>query len=79
MIRTNLDELRIKKARDLGVRKVTLQQVADETGIGPATLQRLGAGKTGAVQFTTLNTLCTYFNCEVGDLLQFERDPEVSP
>jgi putative transcriptional regulator len=77
MIRTKLDELRIKKARDLNVRKITLQQIADDTGISPATLTRLGAGNTGAVQFATLSTLCTYFNCEVGDLLQFVPDPEV--
>jgi putative transcriptional regulator len=79
MIRANLDELRIKRARETGQRKITLRDVEAATGISAATLQRLGAGKTGAIQFTTLETLCTFFNCTVGDLLEVVPAAEVSP
>jgi putative transcriptional regulator len=74
MIRTNLDELRLKRAKSLNERKLTLNDVARDTGISRATLQRLGAGKTGAITFETLNTLCNYFGCAVGDLLEHVPD-----
>ncbi len=69
MIRFNFDEQRAKTARRLNKRKITMIDVSNATGIAVATLSRLNTGKTRAIQFSTLETLCRYFECEIGDLM----------
>jgi putative transcriptional regulator len=71
MIQPRIDELRLGRARATGQKKPSLQQVAQESGIGYVTLQRLSAGDSTRVDFATLDALCRYFGCNVCDLLEY--------
>ena len=57
-------------------RKITLDEVATETGIGRATITRI-ANKPGySTNTDTLNILCNYLGCGTDELLQFIEDSE---
>lgn len=42
-----------------------------ETGISRKTLAKIYNGEGGGIDYDTLNALCVYFNCTVGELLEF--------
>ncbi|HID61214.1 MAG TPA: helix-turn-helix domain-containing protein [Anaerolineae bacterium] len=48
--------------------------LAAEVGLSKNTLNRLAEGKTDRIDFLTLDKLCRYFQCDVGDLLTYEAD-----
>lgn len=58
-------------------RKISYRTISKETGISTGTLVRLcdfnGITK---IEAKTIDTLCRYFKCEVGDLLKFFDDPD---
>jgi putative transcriptional regulator len=54
--------------------KITYQSLAIEVGLSKTTLNRLAEGKTDRIDFLTLEKLCRYFQCHVGDLLIYEPD-----
>lgn len=64
MINIKLDEL-------LEEKNMTILQLSDETGISRSTLNTMVNGNTKGIQFTTADTLCNYFKCDIGDLLEF--------
>ena len=51
-------------------RKITINEVAEETGIGRATLTRIANQQGYAVGTNIIDKLCDYFNCDVSDILQ---------
>lgn len=51
-------------------RKITLDQVAEETGIGRATINRLANSPGSNFSLTIVDELCRYFDCNPGELLQ---------
>ena len=51
-------------------RKITINEVAEETGIGRATLTRIANQQGYAVGTNIIDKLCGYFNCDVSDILQ---------
>ncbi|MCD8050141.1 MAG: helix-turn-helix transcriptional regulator [Clostridiales bacterium] len=53
----------------LGERRKKISDVARATGISRTTLTHLYYGTSRAVSFETLNKLCQYFGCGVGDIL----------
>jgi putative transcriptional regulator len=58
----------------MGDRKIrSISELSDATGITRKTLTRLYDDKGTAIEFETVVKLCTFFNCEVGDLLFIER------
>ena len=73
MIRSRLGVLLAEKSHAEG-RKITYETVVKETGLSKSTLVRLNAanfGTTGdGVRMDTLDTLCDYFGCAVGDILE---------
>ncbi|MDM8527623.1 helix-turn-helix transcriptional regulator [Anaerolineales bacterium HSG24] len=69
-IKTKLFVVRAKK----GIK--SMQIVAKETGLSPATLYNFENGRTKRVDYNTLASLCQYFGCEVGDLLEYVEDEE---
>ena len=54
--------------------KITYESLSTEVGLSKTTLNRLAEGKTDRVDFLTLDKLCRYFQCDVGDLLVYEAD-----
>lgn len=68
MIQSNLHIL-------MGHKKIkSIRQLSEETGISRLSLTKLYDGKAKGIEFETLNTLCTFFDCDVGDLLYREKD-----
>lgn len=51
-------------------RKIALKEVADNTGIGRATLTRIANKPDYVTSTEIIDKLCDYFGCEPGDLLQ---------
>ncbi len=60
----------------LARRKMSVGTLADRVGITPANLAVLKNGRAKAVRFTTLAALCEVLDCQPGDLLRWEPDPE---
>ena len=57
-------------------RKVTSRALAAEVGITEANLSLLKSGKVKGVRFATLDAICRYLDCQPGDILEYEPDPE---
>ena len=61
----------------LALRKKSLKQLAEATGISMANLSILKTGKARAVRFSTLCVICEELQCQPGDLLEY--DPRAVP
>ena len=72
-IRIYLDEI-------LRERHMTSKELCRLVGITEANLSILRSGKAKGVRFGTVNRICYYLQCDVGDILkfdgQFEEEPE---
>ncbi|HEY0074975.1 MAG TPA: helix-turn-helix transcriptional regulator [Abditibacteriaceae bacterium] len=71
MIKSNFEDLRRKKAFE-EKRKLTLRTIADETGLSLGTVHRVSSGEIEKVYLSTIDTLCAYFGCTVGEFLNRE-------
>ncbi len=54
-------------------RIVTLEEVAEATGITPAALCRIERNQTERIDFRTLHKLCMFYKVKPGDLLTIEE------
>lgn len=68
-IRVCLDEV-IKS------RGMTSKELCVKVGITEANLSILRSGKAKGVRFGTINRICYYLNCDVGDILKFDGELE---
>lgn len=69
MIRFHLKELIARHERKQG-RRVTLDEIARETGIGRNTLTRLAGPTESNATTETLDKLCEYFGCRIEELVE---------
>ena len=67
MIQCRLRELIAEKGRREH-RKITYDDVLSLTGISKTTLTRLANDHEEGVAISTINRLCSYFDCQPGDL-----------
>jgi putative transcriptional regulator len=58
-------------------RRMTLTELAERIDITLANLSILKTGKARAIRFSTLEAICEVLHCQPGDLLEFNRDPNV--
>jgi putative transcriptional regulator len=58
-------------------RKISLTELSERVGITIANLSVLKTGKARAIRFSTLEALCRALECQPGDLLAFEDNPEI--
>ena len=70
MIRSRLNILLAEKGHREG-RKLTYRVVSEETQLSQGVLVRLNSDNFGRLDTSTLDTLCHYFGCGIGDLLVF--------
>lgn len=56
----------------LRARNMTSKELCGKIGITEANLSILRSNKAKGVRFTTINKICYYLNCEVGDILKFD-------
>lgn len=73
MIRSRLNILLAEKGHR-EKRKLTYRVISEETRLSQGVLVRLNNDNFGRVDAATLNTLCEYLNCGVGDLLVYTTD-----
>ena len=64
-IEIHLDEL-------LKSRQMTSKELCAKVGITEANLSILRSGKARGVRFGTINRICYYLGCDVGDILKFD-------
>ena len=64
-IRVCLDEV-------LRARGMTSKELCARVGITEANLSILRAGRAKGVRFGTINKICYYLQCDVGDILKFD-------
>lgn len=69
-IQVYLDEL--LKDRDM-----TAKELCKWVGITEANLSILRSGKAKGIRFGTVNKICYYLQCDVGDILKFDGQLEV--
>ena len=63
--------IKIHLGKLLGERKMRAAEVARKTGINPNTLSSLYNEAVSGIKFETLESLCAFLNCSVGDLLEY--------
>lgn len=64
-INTHLDEI-------LRRRNITSKELCQKIGITEANLSILRSGKAKGIRFGTINKICYYLQCDVGDILKFD-------
>lgn len=66
-IESHLDEV-------LRSRGITSKELCRLVGITEANLSILRSGKAKGIRFHTINRICYYLNCDVGDILKFNGE-----
>jgi putative transcriptional regulator len=62
----------------LKARGTTSKELCEKVGITEANMSLLRSGKVKGVRFATINRICYYLNCNVGDILVFDGQLEVT-
>lgn len=62
--------------RVLKERGITAKELCRQVGITEANLSILRTGKGKGMRFATLNRICYYLGCDVGDILSFDGNLE---
>ena len=62
--------------RILAARKLKAKQVAEIIGVSETHLSLFRSGKVRGVRFSTLSRLCAALDCQPGDLLAYDYDPD---
>jgi len=57
-------------------RGMTSKELCARVGITEANLSILRSGKARGIRFGTINRICYYLNCDVGDILKFDGNLE---
>ena len=60
----------------LRARGMTSRELCAKVGITEANLSILRSGKARGVRFGTINKICYYLSCDVGDILKFDGNLE---
>ncbi|TDV98710.1 putative transcriptional regulator [Halomonas alkaliantarctica] len=66
--------VRCHLARLMGEHKMKIVDVARETGLNRNTITLLYKETAQRIELDALNKLCKLFNCEVGELLEFQEE-----
>lgn len=66
-IETHLDEV-------LRSRNMTSKELCRLVGITEANLSVLRSGKAKGIRFHTINRICYFLQCDVGDILKFNGE-----
>jgi len=56
----------------LRMRNMTAKELCGKVGITEANLSILRSGKAKGIRFGTINRICYYLQCDVGDILKFD-------
>ncbi|MCD6517912.1 MAG: helix-turn-helix transcriptional regulator [Candidatus Aminicenantes bacterium] len=68
-IQINLDLMLVK-------RKMTLTELSEKVRITVQNLSILKQGHARAIRFSTLDAICKALDCQPGDILSYQQNPE---
>ena len=68
--------IRIKLSDLLGKHKMTQSALAKSANIRPATISKMYYEESKRLDVSQLNRICSVFNCEISDLLEYIPDKE---
>ena len=54
-------------------RKISLNELAERVGISNVNLSKIKNNKVTAIRFSTLAAICEVLECDVGDILEYEK------
>ena len=57
-------------------RGMTSKELCAKIGITEANLSILRSGKAKGIRFSTVNKICYYLQCDIGDILKFDGNLE---
>jgi putative transcriptional regulator len=60
----------------LATRKMRSRELAERVGISEQNISLLKSGKVRGVRFETLAAICAALDCQPGDLLAYQPDPD---
>lgn len=60
----------------MGKHKMSIQDVADKTGLNRNTISSFYNEKAKRIDYETITKLCELFNCSIGELFEFEKKKE---
>ena len=64
--------IKVHLSQVLKDRGMTAKELCAKVGITEANLSILRSGKASGVRFHTINKICYYLDCQVGDILRFD-------
>ncbi len=62
--------------RVMADRKMSLNELAEKVGIANVNLSKIKTGKVSAIRFSTLEAICEALNCQPGDILEYQKEPD---
>lgn len=68
--------IRVYLEEVLKTRHMTSKELCGLIGITEANLSILRSGKAKGIRFGTINKICYYLQCDVGDILKFDGNLE---
>ncbi|MBL1141850.1 MAG: helix-turn-helix transcriptional regulator [Proteobacteria bacterium] len=75
MIRFKIKALLEEKSFKDG-KRVTINDVVEATNLARQTISRIANQPTYSTTTDTIDTLCKYFNCQPGELMEYVQDQE---
>ena len=63
----------------LAQKKMSVTELSEKVGITMANISILKTGKAKAIRFSTLEKICEVLECQPGDLLGYQKDPDPIP
>lgn len=76
MIQSRLREMIAAKGRRER-RKITYDDILSQTGVNKNTLTRLANDRAGMVGISIIDRLCSYFDCQPGDLFVYVDESQL--
>ncbi|MBN2099066.1 MAG: helix-turn-helix transcriptional regulator [Dehalococcoidia bacterium] len=70
--------IHVRLARLLGERKLRAAELSRRTGINKNTVSALWNERSSRIGFDTLEKLCRELHCEVGDIIEYVSDDDLS-
>lgn len=55
-------------------RKMSLNELAERVGISNVNLSKIKNNKVTAIRFSTLAAICEVLECNVGDILEYQKE-----
>lgn len=62
--------------RVMADRKISLKELSEQAGVANVNLSKMKTGKISVIRFSTLDAIGKISQCQPGDILEYQPDPE---